>query len=461
MTSTRQLDYDAAVRRVMGLVDFERNVHSPGHSVFHLERMGLLMERLGRPYLSVPTIHVAGTKGKGSTAAMITSILTAAGYTVGLYTSPALHSVRERIRVGLEPVSRATFAGLVERLWDDVDWVGRNGGYGGVTFFELLTAMSFTHFERIRADFQVIEVGLGGRLDATNVVTPEVSVITPIFLDHVGILGDTIDLIAGEKAGIIKPSVPVVVSSQPDEAMEVFGRVAAERGAPLIAVDETTRVRPLGFDVNGQSFEVEGSRDTYRLSTSLLGSFQLENAATAIATIETLVDTGHNVSSRGVLDGIAQVRWPGRLQVLRSDGPLLVVDGAHNPDSVRRLVDEVQRHFAYRRVILVFGASSGHSETGMAKEFAPLSPTVVAVQSRHPKSASAAAIATAAMEQGLEVASESDDIGLAMRLALDMAQKDALVLGAGSLAVAAEMIEEVDGVEPELYPFIKRPLRPA
>ena len=164
------LGYDEALERVMSLADFERSTHSPGHSTFHLERIGLLMDRLGNPHRGVPTVHIAGTKGKGSTAAMITSVLSTQGYKVGLYTSPHLHSAVERIRVGLEPVSREEFAASVERIWPSVEYVASEGGYGGVTTFEALTAMAFDYFRQINADFQVIEVGLGGRLDSTNIV---------------------------------------------------------------------------------------------------------------------------------------------------------------------------------------------------------------------------------------------------------------------------------------------------
>ena len=204
MQSGLQLSYDGALRRVMGLADFERSTHSPGHAAFHLERMTLLMEQLDCAHLAVPTVHVAGTKGKGSTSAMIASILTAQGYKVGLYTSPHLHSATERIRVNGQPISQQQFAAIVERIWPTVERIGSSGGYGGVTTFEAMTAMAFVHFRDIGADFQVMEVGLGGRLDSTNIVKPRVCAITSISLDHTATLGDTVAKIAFEKAGIIK-----------------------------------------------------------------------------------------------------------------------------------------------------------------------------------------------------------------------------------------------------------------
>ena len=450
-------DYEAALARVMGLADFERSVAGPGHSGFHLERMALLTERLGSPHVGLPTVHIAGTDGKGSTAAMVTSILTAAGYKTGLYTSPHLHTVTERIRVGLEPVSPSDFAALVEEAWPAVEWVSRHGGYGGVSFFEVMTAMAFLHYRRVHVDFQVLEVGLGGRLDATNVVTPDVCTITPISLDHVAALGDTLGLIAREKAGIVKPGVPVVVAPQPHEAMGAVREAARRAEAPVIDVGESFEWEPRGAGIDGQQFSVLGPRRRYSLWMPLLGEHQLENAATAIATAETLADNGLGLSSESIVEGMRRVSWPGRLELLAKDGVPVVVDGAHNPASTRRLVQAVQRHFSFGRAIVIFGAISGHSAIGMLDELKTLDPSLVAVRSRHPKSAGSGVIADTAREAGLRVVVESSDVAHALRHALDLRGQDTLILATGSLSVAAEVIEEVKGMAPELYPNIKLP----
>jgi dihydrofolate synthase/folylpolyglutamate synthase len=451
------LDYAAALRRVMSLADFERSAHSPGHAVFHLERMKVLLERLGNPHLGVPTVHVAGTKGKGSTAAMVTSMLTAGGHLTGLYTSPHLHTAVERIRVGLEPIGRTEFAALVDRAWPAVEWVGEKGNFGPVTTFELLTVMALLHYKQIGADFQVIEVGLGGRLDATNVVSPDVCVITSISLDHTLTLGDTLALIATEKAGIIKRNVPVVVAPQAREALDVFVAVSVEREAPIVQVDKQVSWQLRSADVSGQSFDVAGLRGSYRVWMPLLGEHQLENAGTAIATVETLIGRGLDLSSESIIEGLRRVSWPGRLEILSRQGVQVVVDGAHNPYSVGRLVRAVRDLFRGQRVILIFGATSGHSARGMMAEVADLAPTVIAVRSRHPRSAPTQTIASAAREQGLPVSFESDDVALATRRALGMAGQKDLVLGTGSLSVVAEVIEEMRGITPEIYPYINRP----
>lgn len=455
-----RLDYDSALRKVMGLADFERSTHSPGHSAFHIERMNLLMERLGNCHLDTPTVHVAGTKGKGSTAAMVTSILTAEGYTVGLYTSPHLHSAVERIRVGLTPVAKGDFASLVERVWPDVEWVGKEGGLGAVTTFEMLTAMAFLHFKQVGADFQVMEVGLGGRLDSTNIVTPSVCIITSISLDHVATLGGTLDRIAREKAGIIKPGAPVVVAPQPEEAMAVFREVAAEKGAPLISVADSMSWEKGEANVDEQTFSVQGAHGRYELATRLLGDPQIENASNAVAAIESLVDSGFAVSDDSVVRGVRDVSWPARLEILSGEAPLVVVDGAHNPYSMKRLVESVHQYFDFDRVFVVFGALGGHSGRGMLAELAALAPTIIPVRSRHPRSAPGALMAAVASDLGLSVEGETASVAHGTRRALELAGDGDLVLGTGSLSVAAEVIEEMRGIEPELYPYIKRPADP-
>ncbi len=457
MSETTNTTYEQAVDRLMSLADFERGTHSPGHGTFHLQRMTLLLDRLGNPHQSVPTVHIAGTKGKGSTAAMITAILTAQGHKTGLYTSPALHSVVERIRVGLKPIARADFATLVERIWPDAGWVAENGDHGDVTFFEFITAMAFLHFAQIGADFQVIEVGLGGRLDATNVLNPVVSVITPIMLDHVAILGDTVDLIAAEKAGIIKQGVPVVTAPQVPAALDVLIRVASERGARLVRVGDDVQWQERESGLDGQSFDISGSLDVYNIQTSLIGGFQQENAATATAAVETLAEGGVAVSTRGIVDGLAAVKWPGRLQVLPNQGAMVVVDGAHNPDSMHRLVSEVERYFEFDRLYLVFGATAGHSAQGMLMALARLSPIVIPVQSRHPKAAAVNSIVTTVREVGLHVEEGPNAVGAAVRRAVGEAGERDLVLATGSISVVAEVIEEIEGVAFETYWTINRP----
>ena len=454
------IDFDEAIELAMSLADFERSRHFPGHSGWHIERMMMLSERLGGVQDATPTVHVAGTKGKGSVSALITSILTQAGCKTGFYSSPHLHSVRERIRVGLEPVSKSEYAALVAKVWDAVQDTGREGGYGGVSFFEMMTAMALVHFRDIRADFQVLEVGLGGRLDATNIVTPEVSVITSISMDHVATLGDTIAKIAGEKAGIIKPGVPCVIAPQPSaEAADVFRRTAAERGSPTTFVLDEFEWEKTAQDLSGQSFILRRrDGEEHHLRTPLLGDYQLENAAAAVAAAETLAKGGRDIPKSAIEAGVREVKWSGRFQVFEREGKTIVVDGAHNPYSMRRLVESLRQFADPDRVVLLFGSLGGHSADGMLDALAALAPAAIAVQTRHPRSARAEVTANLIRERGMNLAAEFDTVSAGLERALRIADENDLILCAGSLAVAGEAIEALEGVEPEIYENLRGPV---
>ena len=450
------MDYQAALERLLGLADFERASKSPTHAQFHLNRISLILERLGNPHLGIPTVHVAGTKGKGSTAAIIASVLSAQGYKAGLFTSPHLHTFRERIRIGDRLVSEEEFASLVEEIWPVIEGVGEKGGYGEVTTFELLTAMAFYYFQKQTADFQVIEAGLGGRLDTTNVVAPEICVLTSISLDHTATLGDTIELIAWEKAGIIKGGATVVVAPQRPEALQVFTEVSLERGAGLIDVGKEVSWQRGPFSYEGQSLEVEGVRGLCRLWIPLLGEHQLENTSTALVAVEALQERGFHISSESIEEGLRRVQWPARMEVLAHNGTTAVVDGAHNPYSMGRLVETIRDYFQFRRVVLIFGASGGHSAEEMVEELVALSPVVILSRSRHPRASPNDMIKDLFGTHGISSEFQSENVGEATRYALETAREGDLILATGSLFVAAEVRETIKGIVPELYPSLQR-----
>ncbi len=469
--------YRVAVDRIMSLADFERNRHSTNHSGFHLERMSLLLAEFGDPHLAIPAIHVAGTKGKGSVSVMIASVLSAAGHRTGLYTSPHLHTVRERIRVNGKPVTEAEFASLVHRTWPAVTAVSA-GAYGGVSTFEMMTLMAFLHFRDAGLDMQVVEVGLGGRLDSTNLIKPVVSVITPISLDHTAALGNTVAKIAAEKAGIIKRGVPVVVSPQPAGSAAALGVIrekALSHDAEVIQVDRLAEWLPVSSGRHGQRFQVRTAGETHSLAMSLLGPHQMDNAATAVVALQRLQADGLRLTTDQTAAGFASVNWPCRVEYLpvaglpidgppvdglEGDGPglgrVVVSDGAHNSDSIERLLESVPE-LTPGGLVLVFGALSGHSVSVMLERLARLSPRVVTVQSRHPKATSGDSVAALAREHGLVVAEECESVADGMRSALKAARHGEVVLATGSISVAAEAREWALGIEPECYPNIRLP----
>ena len=264
-------------------------------------------------------------------------------------------------------------------------------------------------------------------------------------------------MVAGEKAGIIKRNVPVVIAPQPDEALEVFLEVTADRQAPVVQVGKDVLWSKRDAGVDGQSFDVTGLMGSYELWLPLIGGHQLENACTSIAAVEVLLDRGLVLPDDAIREGLKRVSWPGRLQMLAREGKRIIVDGAHNPYSTKRLVNAIREHFEFRRVVLIFGATTGHSAREMLTELSNLDPRVIAVRSRHPRSAPVKSIASAAREAGMPVLFESENIAEAIERALDMAGQEDLVLGTGSLSVVAEIIEQVNGIDPELYPSLKRP----
>ena len=434
------MDYQQALDYIYSFIDYESMPRPRDAAHYDLRRMVELLGRLGNPHLKARSVHIAGSKGKGSVAVMVASALTAAGYASGLYTSPHLHTFNERIRVDGELIPEAELVGLVERLKPEVEVVNGKATYGRLTTFEVITALAFAYFAQKGVDFQVVEVGLGGRLDATNVVEPEVCVITSISFDHTEVLGNTLAEIATEKAGIVKPGCVVVTSPQTDEAARVIKAACLNRGVRLVRVGSDVTWQGRGFDGERQLLRVKGRLAGYELSLPLLGQHQLENAAAAVAALEVLAEKGFHISGDSITKGLAQVSWPGRLQVL-SRRPLIVVDGAHNPHSARKLRQSLEQYFDFDRAILVIGVSSDKDIAGIISELVPLFDKVIVTRSTHPRAMATAPIVAEFGKYRLE-ALETDDISAALSLALTLAGDKDLICVAGSLFVVAGAIEQ-------------------
>ncbi|HEY8490919.1 MAG TPA: folylpolyglutamate synthase/dihydrofolate synthase family protein [Dehalococcoidia bacterium] len=443
MTYREALDL---LQRVAAL-DYERaGVATFATTDPQLTRMRALLAHLGDPQQGRRTVHVAGSKGKGSTAAMVAAVLRAAGARTGLYTSPHLHDFRERIVVDGAPIPEEAFAALAGEVAAAGEAV-LAAGHGRPTLFELLTALAFLHFRAAEVRWQVVEVGLGGRLDPTNVLDQkEVCVITPLSLEHTAVLGSTLPEIAAEKAAIIRPGNQVVMALQREPAADVVRARCAEVGAALHEVAAECAVRRDRADADGQEFRLRTPAGLYALRLPLLGRHQVENAAAAVRAAELAGAFGPEVRPEHVREGLAEVRWPGRLEVLKRR-PLLVVDGAHNVDSARRLRDALHDHFGGRRVILVVGVLRDKDMEGMARELAPAAETVIAVGLRHPRSAAAADVAAAFARAGA-VPLTAPDVGAAVDQAWSLAGPEDLICVCGSLAAAAEAREHVLGIVP-------------
>jgi dihydrofolate synthase/folylpolyglutamate synthase len=352
-----------------------------GQQTWGLDRIRDVLALLGNPHLAVPIIHVAGTKGKGSTAAFITQGLIAAGLKTGLYISPHLQDWRERIQIDRQLIEPFALARLVE------DYQHLAGTETRISAFEVTTALAFLHFARQQCDAAVIEVGLGGRLDATNVVQPLVSVITSISLDHTQLLGSTLSEIAAEKAAIIKPGVPVVSAPQHPEAQAVIVSKAQQEGSSLTLVGRDVLVEPVHLSWQGTEARIgiPGAMDS--LFIGLPGEFQLENAATSVAALRQAQQAGLPISDEAIRTGLATVKWPGRLEIVSRD-PLVIVDSAHNPYSMRQLVRALEALGGFATVSFVFGSMADKDVEGMLEAVVPAASRITFTQGANPRAAS-------------------------------------------------------------------------
>ncbi|MGB8541117.1 MAG: folylpolyglutamate synthase/dihydrofolate synthase family protein [Candidatus Acidiferrales bacterium] len=325
---------------------------------FGLENIKILAEALGSPHLAVPCAHIAGTNGKGSTAAMLESILRAAGLRTGLYTSPHLEVINERIRINGENIPDELFASVWTRVSAAIEFLMASGKLAAhPTFFECVTAMAFVVFADLKVDFAIYETGMGGRFDATNIVAPKVAIITPIDFDHENYLGHSIEEIAGEKAGIIKAGMLVVSSVERPEARAVIARHCVEVNAALSEVSSVWQVQNLKVSNGLYSAEATFAQtsNTIKLAPRLPGRFQIQNALAAATAGILLAGQGFKVSDEPIARGIAIVRWLGRLERI-SQRPDVYVDGTHNPAGARELLSFWNENFAGRRIFLVYGA---------------------------------------------------------------------------------------------------------
>jgi len=403
--------------------------NAPGR--FDLARMAAFADPLGNPHRQYPIFHVAGTKGKGSVSALCASALQAAGYRVGLYTSPHLQDFAERIQVNGQYLPHDDLVALVDEIRPVV------ASIPNLTWFEITTLLAFLYFARQRCTAAVIEVGLGGRLDATNIVSPLVSVITSLSYDHTAILGETLAEIAAEKAGIVKPGAPLVLAPQKEEARQVVARIAAERGSPLIEVGRDYRFEALTHSLEGQSFRVWPPQDKppITLDIPLLGAHQVENAATAFAALQTATASGLAVSLEAIQQGFRRVSWPGRFEVLRREPPL-VLDCAHNRDSALRLRQALDEYFPGRPVVLLFGASEDKDIAGMFAELLPHTRELILTRSFHPRAASPEHLARLAADFDCPTRIV-EPLEAALPAALQAAGADAVTVAAGSIFIAA------------------------
>lgn len=455
------MNYAEALAYIYGLSDFERGGKFRNDREQHLLREGRLLELLGNPHHDYSCTLIAGTKGKGSTAACIESVLRAAGVRTGLYTQPDLHTFRERMRVRGRLLGEQEMADLLPEVRAAVERIEQEKTFNPFIPYEVATALALLYFQRQKVQHAVLEVGIGGRLDATNVTQPLVSVIASISYDHMNVLGNTLTEIATEKAGIIKQGGIVVTSAQSTEALLAIARVACERQARLIRVGPAAgdpaqqeveagrlpalsyRYQPETQSEERQTFSVFTPQGEYRdLELALAGLHQVENATLAVAVLETLRATNRAECAwdeAALRQGLREVRWSARLEIVARQ-PTTIVDGAHNADSMRKLMQSLRELFTFQRLFLVLGFNADKDLVGMIREVADVD-HVVLTRALNPRAATLEHMqelfAQYAPGVMLSAAGESR---VAMDLARALAGPDDLICAAGSIYLAAEVL---------------------
>jgi dihydrofolate synthase/folylpolyglutamate synthase len=408
---------------------------------FGLENIKILAEALGSPHLAVPCAHIAGTNGKGSTAAMLESILRAAGLRTGLYTSPHLEMINERIRINGKNISDEVFASIWSRASAAIESLMASGKLAAhPTFFECVTAMAFVAFADLKLDFAIYETGMGGRFDATNIVASEVAIITPIDYDHENYLGHSIEEIAGEKAGIIKARTSVVSSVDRPEARAVIAKRCAEVNAPVVEVSAAWQVQDLKVSNGLYSAEATFSQTAHKISLApaLPGRFQIQNALAAATAGILLAGQRFKVNDEAIARGIATVHWPGRLERI-AERPDIYVDGTHNPSGARELLSFWKENFAGRRIFLVYGAMRDKAVDEIASLLFSRAETVIFTSPRQSRAISAPLLSEIASHFAKQAYTVSDP-AQAIERAIELAGPEDAIFVTGSLYLVGDVL---------------------
>lgn len=432
------MSYDEAMDYLSSVGRFGSN--------YGLKRTYRLLEILGEPQKKLKLIHIAGTNGKGSTTAMITNMLMGLGYRVGMYTSPYLEEFEERIQINGINIKKNTLAELMSVVKKAVDQVIEEG-FEHPTEFEILTSLMYLYYYEEKVDYAVIEVGLGGELDSTNVIIPIVSVITSISMDHMSILGNTLGEIAMQKAGIIKENIPVIVYPQNEEAMESIFNKAEKLNSKIYEVSEDSGkfIKMISEEKVYQEIEVKGLKNTYKVKLPLIGEHQILNLSVALMTIEVLCEKENiNLNKDLIEKSLENVVWKGRLEVLRIN-PLVVIDGAHNIDGIKMLRKNIEKYFKYNKIYLLLGILADKQVEDMIKEITPIAERVYALTPHSERAELSEELKKEIIKYNKNVIA-LEDYEEAYKSALNEASYDDLVLISGSLYMVGDMRKTINNM---------------
>jgi len=442
------MNYKDTIEYIDSFINFEKIPRYQYASSFRLERMIAFLDELGNPHKGLNVIHVAGSKGKGSTCAIAAYILKEAGYKVGLYTSPHLMDSRERIRILNEGCGENNFEGMIkeEEINELIEEIGpvaekfrEHEEFGKISFFEVLTACAFLYFKQQRVDAAILETGMGGRLDATNVTASLVCGITNISLEHTDKLGDTLAKIAHEKAGIIKDESFVISASQEKETQDTIRKACKEKNAKLHEIGKDIKYSILRSDESGQIFNLETPGHSYKsLELNLIGAHQIENASVSIGMIEAIKEK-FDIKENNIRDGLKKATWPGRLQIIRKN-PNIVLDGAQNPASTSALISSIKRIFKYKELICVFGISSDKDIKGVIRILDAASDIIVLTEAKDNPRAENVSKLKEYFQSSRPGIQEIKDVDEALGKAMEIADHEDLILVTGSLFVVGNAL---------------------
>ena len=426
------MNYRSATNYLNNYINFEvkpASAYAP--EKFNLDRVHNLLERIGSPHLQYPSVHIAGTKGKGSVAAMTESVIRSTHQVTGLFTSPHLHDLRERIRVNGKIISKTSFVNLLVDLQPAIE------STENITYYEIMTILAMEYFARQKVDIAILEVGLGGRLDATNVVTPTVCAITTISYDHMDLLGNTIMEIAAEKAGIIKAGVPIVSGPQLDLALTVLKEHASELKAPFVDTSKIWRWKHIDSDLSGQFFSiwpVDQNQNKVNQRIPLLGQHQIENVTVVMSIVEQLCQQGWDIPQSALNTGLTRVEWPARCEIFQSTPPILI-DSSHNQASASQLNKVLEDLFPHQRRVLIFGAMSDKDIKGMFDELLPNCSHTVLTSTETPRSMTPNELEAIASNYSCSTTLENNTEN-ALNAAIKLAGNDGMIVVAGSITLS-------------------------
>jgi len=438
--------YDAAIKYLFEKTDYEKQQKLRYNvTTFDLTRMESLLKSLGNPHKKTPAVHIAGTKGKGSTAAMLAKMMEANDYKVGLYTSPHVTTLHERIAVNSEMVTEKEMLALINRAHATIEKLNKKND--APTFFEIMTALAFMHFTDKEVDVAIIETGLGGRLDSTNVIDPAVVGITSISIDHQNLLGNTLDCITKEKAGVIKKGVPVITVPQEPTAMRILKKHASALDAPMKVTG-----RDIDFSSRFESSREYGPHTRICLTTAnsnfehlrvpLPGEHQAVNCGLALAMLDQLKDQGYDIDDEKAVDGLGQVSLKGRMEII-SDDPRVIVDAAHNASSMRALIHAIGQHVPYDSMIIIFGCNSDKDVRGMLQELQFGADKVIFTRSNSPKAVFPQDLADMYTEICGKMCQTAMTLREAMRIAKSAVSREDLICISGSFYLVGQAKDQL------------------